>query len=161
MNESIMQNSKQLTAQQSMQQTKQVAQQLAEQCAQVIFANDAASKGLGCTLQKIDEGVAIVTMVVLENMLNGHKTCHGGFIFALADSAFAFACNTKNFATVASGCSIEFLMPAQLGDVLTAEAVEITRSKKTGIYDVTIHNQENKKVAIFRGKSHQLDKTIL
>jgi acyl-CoA thioesterase len=89
-------------------------------------------------------------------MVNGHKICHGGMVFTLADSAFAFACNSRNVPTVASGCSIEFLAPAREGDVLIAEAIEITLAGKTGIYDAIVRNQTGAIIATFRGRSHRL-----
>lgn len=94
-------------------------------------------------------------------MLNGHRTCHGGFIFALADSAFAFACNSRNESTVAAGCQIDYLIPGQEGDVLTAEAVERSLSGKTGIYDISVFNQEGRLIALFRGKSHRIQGFVL
>jgi acyl-CoA thioesterase len=95
-------------------------------------------------------------MQVREDMVNGHKICHGGLIFTLADSAFAFACNTYDLVTVASSGSIEFLLPARLGDELTAIAEERSRSKRTGVYDVAVHNHNGECVALFRGGSHQI-----
>jgi acyl-CoA thioesterase len=89
-------------------------------------------------------------------MLNGHATCHGGFIFTLADSAFAFACNSYNLTTVASGCSIEFVAPAREGDVLTAVGCERSASGRTGVYDIEVRNQRGESVALFRGRSHRV-----
>jgi acyl-CoA thioesterase len=100
-------------------------------------------------------------MVVQKAMLNGHQTCHGGYIFTLADSAFAFACNSYNIQAVAAGCSIEYLAPAYENDVLTAEAQEQSRTGRTGIYDVAVMNQDGKKIALFRGKSHQLKDAVI
>jgi acyl-CoA thioesterase len=99
-------------------------------------------------------------MQVREDMVNGHQLCHGGLIFTLADSAFAFACNTYDLVTVASAASVEFLLSARLGDELTAVAEERSRSKRTGIYDVAVSNQRGECVALFRGRSHQLGGSV-
>lgn len=136
-------------------------QWLAELTAQAMFERDEASKTLGMQILKMAPGYAKLSMTVRPDMLNGHHTCHGGFIFALADSAFAFACNSHNFSTVAAGCSIEYLAPGRQGDILIAEATEVTRSGKTGVYDVTVTNQEGKRTALFRGKSHQIKGEVL
>ena len=94
-------------------------------------------------------------------MLNGHAMCHGGFIFTLADSTFAFACNSYNLQTVAAGCTIEFLAPAHEGEVLEAHATEQARSGKTGVYDVVVTNADGKKIALMRGKSHQISGSVI
>jgi acyl-CoA thioesterase len=99
-------------------------------------------------------------MKVREDMVNGHQLCHGGLIFTLADSAFAFACNTYDLVTVAAAGTIEFLLSARLGDELTATAEERSRSKRTGVYDVTVRNQQGECVALFRGRSHQIGGNI-
>ncbi|WP_426343794.1 hydroxyphenylacetyl-CoA thioesterase PaaI [Pseudoduganella sp. R-32] len=131
-------------------------QALAEAAGAAMFARDAASQALGMKLVEIRPGYARMTMPVRSDMLNGHQTCHGGFIFALADSAFAFACNSHNHTTVGAGCTIDYLAPGRMDDLLTAEAVERTLVGKTGIYDVTVSNQEGKMIATFRGKSHRV-----
>ena len=95
-------------------------------------------------------------MTVRADMLNGHAICHGGFIFTLADSAFAFACNSYNLTTVASGCTIDFLAPAREGDVLTAVAHERSVSGRTGVYDIEVTNQHGETIALFRGKSYRI-----
>ena len=95
-------------------------------------------------------------MTVRADMLNGHAICHGGFIFTLADSAFAYACNSYNLNTVASGCAIDFLAPAREGDVLTAVAQERSASGRTGVYDIEVTNQRGEKIALFRGKSYRI-----
>jgi acyl-CoA thioesterase len=100
-------------------------------------------------------------MVVREAMLNGHDICHGGLIFTLADSTFAYACNSRNKATVASGCSIEFLKPARIGDVLTCEGVEQVLQGRHGIYDMTVSNQRGEVVATFRGRSTQVHGAVI
>ena len=131
-------------------------QALAEAAGAAMFSRDAASQGLGMKLVEIRPGYARMTMPVRSDMLNGHQTCHGGFIFALADSAFAFACNSHNHTTVGAGCTIDYLAPGRLDDLLTAEAIERTLAGKTGIYDVNVTNQEGKMIATFRGKSHRV-----
>ncbi len=136
-------------------------QTLAQATAQYMYAQDNATQGLGITLVEIHPGHARMQMTVRSDMLNGHGMCHGGFIFTLADSGFAFACNSYNVQTVAAGCSIEFLAPAFEGEVLTASAVEQSKSGKTGIYDVVVSNGEGKKIALMRGKSHQLKGEVI
>lgn len=131
-------------------------QELAELAAVTMYQADMASQGLGMELISVAPGRASMSMTVRSNMLNGHKTCHGGFLFSLADSAFAFACNSRNQVTVASGCSIDFLAPAFEGDVLTATAQEYSLAGRTGVYDVHIANQEGKQVAVFRGRSYRI-----
>jgi acyl-CoA thioesterase len=131
-------------------------QALAEAAGAAMFARDPASQGLGMKLVEIRPGYARMTMPVRTDMLNGHQTCHGGFIFALADSAFAFACNSHNHTTVGAGCTIDYLAPGRLDDLLTAEAIERALAGKTGIYDVNVTNQEGKMIATFRGKSHRV-----
>lgn len=128
--------------------------------AEAMIQRDNATRGMGIALAEIRPGYARMQMTVRSDMLNGHQTCHGGFIFTLADSAFAFACNSYNIVTVAAGCSIDYLAPGFAGDVLQAEAVEQSRSGKTGIYDIAVTNQDGKKIALFRGKSHQLKEAI-
>jgi acyl-CoA thioesterase len=132
------------------------AQALAEAAGAAMFARDTASKGLGMELAQIRPGYARMTMRIRSDMLNGHLSCHGGFIFALADSAFAFACNSHNLVTVGAGCTIDYLAPGRQDDLLTAEAVERALSGKTGIYDVNVTNQEGRLIATFRGKSHRI-----
>jgi acyl-CoA thioesterase len=126
---------------------------LAKAAGKAMFDRDAASQAMGMTLDEIRPGYARMSMTVRADMLNGHLTCHGGYVFALADSAFAFACNSHNFNTVGAGCSIEYLAPGRERDVLTAEAVEQAVSGKSGIYDVKVSNQEGRIVVLFRGKS--------
>ena len=136
-------------------------QALAEATAKNMYARDHATQALGIIIFAIKPVVASMQMVVQKTMLNGHQTCHGGYIFTLADSAFAFACNSYNIQAVAAGCSIEFLAPAYEHDVLTAEAHEQSRTGRTGIYDVAVINQDGKKIALFRGKSHQLKDAVI
>jgi acyl-CoA thioesterase len=135
----------------------EAAQQLAERVAAAMFASDRASQALGMSIESVAPGRAELTMMVRDDMLNGHSICHGGFIFLLADSTFAFACNSYNRNTVAQGCSIEYLAPAHGGDVLRATGVERSRSGRTGVYDIDVRNQDGKTVALFRGKSYRID----
>lgn len=131
-------------------------QRLAERCRDAMHGNDAATHGLGIEFEAVGPGYAKLAMVVQPHMVNGHMTCHGGYITALADSAFAFACNSRNAATVASGLSIEFLAPGHKGDRLVAEAKEVCLKGVTGVYDVTVHNEQGTLIAVMRGKSHHL-----
>jgi acyl-CoA thioesterase len=126
-----------------------------------MYANDACSKALGIDILEVRAGYARLQMSVRPDFLNGHQICHGGLMFTLADSAFAFACNSYNINTVAAGCSIEFLRPVRGGDVLTAEAVEQTLSGRNGIYDIRVTNRANETVAMFRGKSAQIKGTVI
>jgi acyl-CoA thioesterase len=135
--------------------------ELAEACAQAMLENDACTKALGIELLEVRAGYARMQMTVRDDFLNGHAICHGGLMFTLADSTFAFACNTYNVNTVAAGCSIEFLRPVQGGDTLTAEAVEQSLTGRTGIYDIRITNRANETVAMFRGKSSQIKGTVI
>jgi acyl-CoA thioesterase len=129
------------------------AQALAQAVAAAMFARDTASQGLGMTINAVGPGYASMSMPIRADMLNGHQSCHGGFIFTLADSAFAFACNSYNQTTVGAACTIDYLAPARLHDILTAEAVEQALTGKSGIYDVKVRNQDGRTVALFRGKS--------
>jgi len=135
---------------------------LARRVGEVMFAADTASRStMGMQLLACAPGRAVMQMVVQPLHLNGHKICHGGFIFTLADSTFAFACNSYNKNAVAAGCSIEFLRPAHEGDVLTCTGVEQTLSGRHGIYDMCVRNQHNDVVAMFRGKSAQIAGTVI
>lgn len=131
-------------------------QQVAEYVRDGMLKNDAATLGLGMDVLAIGPGHATVTMRVRADMLNGHAICHGGFISTLADSAFAFACNSYDELTVASGFAIDFLAPARLGDVLTARCVEVSKAGRTGVYDTDVINQREERIAIFRGRSYTL-----
>ncbi|UAA40799.1 hydroxyphenylacetyl-CoA thioesterase PaaI [Paraneptunicella aestuarii] len=126
-----------------------------------MFENDTASKALGMEIIDVDEGYAVMTMTIREDMLNGHQTCHGGMLFSLADSAFAFACNSQNHAAVAANCTIDFIRPARVNDVLTATAKAQHQGKRSGIYQITITNQENKLVALFKGNSARINQPVL
>lgn len=127
--------------------------ELAKACAETMWSNDDASRGLGMEIVRIAQGEAVLSMTVRADMLNGQKICHGGFMFTLADSAFAFACNGYNQFTVAQRCSIDFLAPVFEGDLLTAYAEERTRKGRSGIYDVRVKNQRGEVVAEMRGNS--------
>ena len=132
------------------------AQALAEACAAYMLAADRASQGLGMVVESVSPGHAVLCMSVREDMSNGHGICHGGFIFTLADSAFAFACNTYNQLAVAQHCSISYVAPARLGDRLTAVAVERHKQGRSAIYDITVTNQDDEKIAEFRGHSRTI-----
>lgn len=135
--------------------------ELARATAQTMYDADRCSRALGMELIEVRPGYARMQMTVRSDFLNGHEICHGGLIFTLADSTFAFACNSYNINTVASGCSIEFLRPVSGGDVLTAEAVEQTLSGRNGIYDIRVTNRSGEVVAMFRGKSAQIRGTLI
>lgn len=136
-------------------------QALAEASASAMWARDNATQGLGMSIERIAPGQCVMAMPVRQDMLNGHGMCHGGFMFVLADSAFAFACNSYNQTTVASACHIDFLAPARLGDVLEAEAVERSRAGRTGVYDITVRVRGGKTVALFRGKSYRIEGEVI
>lgn len=132
------------------------AQAVAEKVRDVMFADDAASRMLGLQIVEVAPGRAVATMTVRPDMLNGFAICHGGLIATLADSAFAFACNSRNALTVASGFGIDILKSAKLGDVLTASAEETSLAGRTGLYDITVRNQHGDLIAMFRGRSYRL-----
>ena len=132
------------------------AQTLAQRVAASMYARDAATQALGMSIVCVGPGYAELAMTVRADMVNGHDICHGGFIFTLADSAFAYACNSYNLNTVASGCSIEFMAPVRTGDVLAARAHERQLAGRTGVYDVEVANQLGETVALFRGKSYRI-----
>lgn len=136
-------------------------QDLARASADAMWASDNATQHLGMELSGVAPGHATMTMTVRPEMTNGHKTCHGGYIFTLADSAFAFACNTYNQRTVAQMAQVSFLAPAFEGDRLTAEAREIFKQGRGGIYDVRVTNQHGAPVAEFRGHSRSVKGTHL
>src|SRR5690606_9361127 len=135
-------------------------QQLAEECAESMFARDRPSQKLGMKIESVAPGKAILTMSVTADMIQGHGSCHGGYLFTLADSAFAFACNSYDRATVASGCSIDYMYGARDGDLLTATAEERSRGGRTGVYDITLTNQNGRTVALFRGRSYEVRGTV-
>ena len=131
-------------------------QERAEKSSAAMWANDRASAWVGMELGPVEEGKAQMSLRVAEHHCNGHNICHGGVIFTLADSAFAFACNSRNQVTVAQNNMITFVAPGQLGDVLTASAREISLTGRSGIYDVQVHNQNNKLIAEMRGLSRAI-----
>ena len=137
------------------------AQRLAEAVGDTMYARDNASRMLGITLDSIAPGRAQMTMRVRPDMCNGHGICHGGLIFTLADSTFAFACNSYNVNTVASGCTIDFLAAAKSGDVLTARAAMRQQGSRIGVYDISVSNQKDEAIALFRGKSYRLKGDVL
>lgn len=130
-------------------------QQLAERAAQAMWADDRASQQLGIRLVGVGPGTATLEMIVGDSMVNGHGTAHGGFIFALADSAFAFACNSYGEVTVGAHCSISYIRPGQRGDTLVATATEVSRSGRSGIYDIRV-STNGKTIAEFRGHSRTI-----
>lgn len=139
-------------------------QLLAEQSAVAMWRDDAASQALGMTLEEVRPGYARLSMAVRPEMVNGHGICHGGFVFAVADSAFAFACNSYNRSTVAQACDIVFVTAARLGDTLVAEAVERTRFGRNGVYDVEIRRTgvtDAACVALFRGRSREIRGSVV
>lgn len=134
---------------------------LAEACANKMWLEDRASRGLGMTLQRVAPGEAILSMTVRKDMTNGHGICHGGFIFTLADSTFAFACNTYDQRTVAQQCAVTFLQPVREGETLTAHAIERARAGRGGIFDVTVRDSSNNVIAEFRGHSRTISGRLL
>jgi len=126
---------------------------IARAAADAMWAGDRATQAMGMTLDTVTAGRAQISMTVREDMVNGHGICHGGFIFALADSAFAFACNSRNLVTVAAGARIDFLRPAKLGDRLTGVSEVVHQGKRSGIYDSVVTNQDGEVIAQFRGNS--------
>lgn len=125
-------------------------------------ARDATARTLGITLDEIAAGFARMSMTVRDDMLNGHALCHGGFIFTLADTAFAYACNSRNQSTLAAAAEIAFLSPGQPGEVLVAVARERAAAGRTGIYDVDVTERASgRQVALFRGRSHQIAGAVI
>jgi acyl-CoA thioesterase len=137
------------------------AQQRAERAAAALYERDRASQALGMRLTGVRPGWAQVVMRVRADMVNGHGVCHGGIVFALGDSAFAFACNSHNDSTVAAAASIDFLAGVREGDELTAEANELWRTRRNGIYEISVHNQHGERVALFRGRSYRIEGQVV
>lgn len=131
-------------------------QQTAEAVRDAMQANDTVLRMLGMTLGAVGPGQATVSMTVRGDMLNGFAICHGGLVSTLADTAFAYACNSYDELTVAAGFSVELLAPSHEGDVLTAVASEANKSGRTGLYDIEVRNQHGKRVALFRGRSYTM-----
>jgi acyl-CoA thioesterase len=136
------------------------AQHVAERATEALFARDMASRMLGFRVVGVKPGYARLTMTVRPDMVNGHRICHGGLIFTLADSAFAASCNSYDESTVAAAASIDFLAPAFEGDELSAEASELWRSGRSGLYEITVTNQRGERIALFRGRSHRVGGTV-
>jgi acyl-CoA thioesterase len=137
------------------------AAQRAERAVAALFARDQASQALAMRITAVGPGWAHVVMRVRPDMVNGHGVCHGGLVFALADSAFAFACNSHNEATVAAAASIDYLAAALEGDELTAEASELWRTRRNGLYEIIVSNQRGERIALFRGRSYRIDGKVL
>ena len=134
---------------------------LARACAEIMLERDAASRTLGMVLEDARPGWARVSMTITESMVNGHAIAHGGVTFSLADSAFAFACNSRNEPNVALQCSISYVNAAKLGDVLVAEAEERSSKGRTGVYDVNVTRGDGEPVAMFRGVCYRIKGTVL
>jgi acyl-CoA thioesterase len=132
------------------------AQALAERTRDAMLAGDRATRSLGITISAVGPGSSTAVMTVRDDMVNSHELCHGGLIATLADSAFAFACNAYNEATVASGFDINLVAAARLGDRLTATCTEVHKSGRTGVYDVDVRNQRGERIAAFRGRSYTM-----
>lgn len=137
------------------------AAEIARRCAERMYAEDVASQSLGISISDVAPGTAIASMKVRDDMLNGHGICHGGYIFTLADTAFAFACNTYDDVTVAAGADVSFLEPVRQDGELTATAVEVSRRGPSGLYDVTVRTSDGTVVAEFRGRSRSLGRSLL
>jgi acyl-CoA thioesterase len=136
-------------------------QALAEACGEWMYSQDHAARSLGVSLDEIAPGFARMSLCVRPDMLNSHALCHGGAIFTLADCAFAYAGNSRNQVTVASGCVIDYVRPAREGERLTAEAHERSLTGRTGLYDVTVQNQDGEVIAHMRGRSHRVSGAVL
>jgi acyl-CoA thioesterase len=136
-------------------------EELARRCGEAMYSRDIATRELGIRLESIGPGRCRMTMTVRGDMLNGHEVCHGGLIFTLADTAFAYACNSRNAVSLAQTCSIDFISPAREGDLLIAEAEEHHQLSRTGLYDITVTRDNGQVVARFRGRSCRVRGTIL
>ena len=129
---------------------------IARTVGETMYRKDTAAQHIGITLKEIKPGEAVMTMRVSDYMLNGHSICHGGYIFTLADTAFAYACNSYNQNTVAQAAQINFVRPTPVNVLLTATATEIARTGRTGLYDITVQDESGQAVAFFRGNSHTI-----
>jgi acyl-CoA thioesterase len=136
-------------------------QELAQRCAEAMWSRDRASQALGIEISDVAPGQAVATMTIRDDQVNGHGIAHGGYVFTLADTAFAFACNTHGNVTVAAGADIVFVAPARVGERLIASAVERSRSGRNGICDVTVRREDGELVAEFRGRSRETADSIL
>ena len=137
------------------------AQALANATAEAMYARDRAAQAHDIRIVRVQPGAALLSMPVRSDMVNGHHICHGGMIFTLADTAFAYACNSYNKNTVASACHIDFLAPAKEGETLEAEAIEQSTAGRTGVYDVTVRTTGGKTIALFRGKSYRISGEVI
>jgi len=137
------------------------AQELAERCAEAMYARDRASQNAGMTIDAVAPGYSRVSMTLAPEMVNGHHIAHGGAIFMLADSAFAFACNSRDIPSVAQPCSISYVSPGREGERLTAECRETNLSGRFGIYDATVTAGDGRVVAVFRGYSAAVRGSVL
>ena len=135
-------------------------QAIAERVAEVMYKDDVAAQHLGISIEEVGPGYAKLAMTVGPEMINGHDICHGGMTFSLADTAFAYACNSRNDATVAAGCSIEFLAPARKGEKLTAIARETAKRGRHGVYDIKVTDEAGDVIAVMRGKSASLRRPV-
>lgn len=129
---------------------------LAQRCAEGMLSTDAAVRFVGMKLESIAPGAAVMSLELMPEMMNSHGTCHGGFIFALADSTFAYACNSRNDVAVAQSCTITYVNPAKAGDRLRAEAREVSRRGRSGVYDIEVKDQDGQQIALFRGHSRTI-----
>ncbi|WP_413208099.1 hydroxyphenylacetyl-CoA thioesterase PaaI [Rhodospirillum sp. A1_3_36] len=136
-------------------------QTLAEACRDALWAEDDAAKALGVTIDAVGPGTARASLTITRTMANGHGDCHGGYIFCLSDMAFAYACNSYGPRVVAQHCSVTFLAPAKVGETLTATATETARWGRNGLYDISIHGEDGRLVAEFRGHSRQISGHLL
>jgi acyl-CoA thioesterase len=137
------------------------AAEIAQASADAMWADDKATRAMGMKIEKVGPGLAVLSMSIGVNMVNGHGSCHGGYIFSLADSAFAFACNSHNQRHVAQHCQISYLAPGRLGMRLIAEARERHRTERSGIYDVTVKTEAGETIAEFRGHSRSIPGTLV
>ena len=138
-----------------------LATALAQDAVNAMWSRDQAAQALGMEIRQVLAGSATLRMRVRKGMVNGHQICHGGLIFTLADTAFAYACNSYNQNTVASACHIDFLAPGREGDVLEAVAIERSSAGRTGVYDVEVRVVDGHAVALFRGKSHRIKGEVI
>lgn len=135
---------------------KLTPEQVAQRCFDILWPDDQASQGMGMEFVEIGPGTATLRMNVRPNMSNCHGTCHGGYIFALADTAFAYACNSLNQRAVAASAEIDYLAPAHAGDTLIARGTAVQQGERRGIYDIAVTNQDQQLIAIFRGRSARI-----
>ena len=136
------------------------SQEIAAASAAALYKRDTAARSLGIRVEEIAPGRASLSMSVEDKMVNGHGICHGGYIFTLADTAFAYACNSRNASTVAAGARIEFLAPARLGDRLRATASEVSLRGRNGVYDVVVSREDGERLALFRGNSLRIEGSV-